>query len=54
MTRREVDGMFLLFPSSDVKKLAEKEDWVVDNEGLTSLVRSLYPITQHNENQRVH
>lgn len=23
----------------DVKRLAEKEDWVVDNEGITSLVR---------------
>ena len=23
---------------SDVKRLAEKEDWIVDNEGLTSLV----------------
>lgn len=26
---------------SDVKRLAEKEDWVVDNEGITSLVRML-------------
>lgn len=23
---------------TDIKRLAEKEDWVVDNEGLTSLV----------------
>jgi hypothetical protein len=38
--------MFLFFPSSDVKKLAEKEDWVVDNEGLTSLVRSLHHNSQ--------
>lgn len=27
---------------SDVKRLAEKEDWVVDNEGITSLVRVSY------------
>lgn len=31
--------MFVLFMLSDVKRLAEKEDWVVDNEGITSLVR---------------
>ena len=27
----------LVFPA-DIKRLAEKEDWVVDSEGLTSLV----------------
>ena len=27
----------LVFPV-DIKRLAEKEDWVVDSEGLTSLV----------------
>lgn len=32
--------MFVLFTHSDVKRLAEKEDWVVDNEGITSLVRT--------------
>uniref|UniRef100_A0A8D0CZ77 Exocyst complex component 2 n=1 Tax=Sander lucioperca TaxID=283035 RepID=A0A8D0CZ77_SANLU len=29
----------LLHTTEDVKRLAEKEDWVVDNEGITSLVR---------------
>uniref|UniRef100_A0A671VWH3 Exocyst complex component 2 n=1 Tax=Sparus aurata TaxID=8175 RepID=A0A671VWH3_SPAAU len=29
----------LLHTAEDVKRLAEKEDWVVDNEGITSLVR---------------
>lgn len=29
----------MLFLCSDVKGLAEKEDWMVDNEGITSLVR---------------
>lgn len=28
---------FLLF-HVEIKRLAEKEDWIVDNEGLTSLV----------------
>lgn len=28
----------LLLCPTDIKRLAEKEDWVVDNEGLTSLV----------------
>lgn len=28
----------LLLSLADIKRLAEKEDWVVDNEGLTSLV----------------
>lgn len=32
---------------SDVKRLAEKEDWVVDNEGITSLVRTGYCIKQY-------
>lgn len=32
----------------DVKRLAEKEDWVVDNEGITSLVRGR--ILNNNEN----
>lgn len=33
---------FNSFPSfADVKILAEKEDWVVDNEGFTSLVGTL-------------
>lgn len=27
----------LIFPA-EIKRLAEKEDWIVDNEGLTSLV----------------
>uniref|UniRef100_A0A8D3DML9 Exocyst complex component 2 n=1 Tax=Scophthalmus maximus TaxID=52904 RepID=A0A8D3DML9_SCOMX len=31
----------LLHTTEDVKRLAEKEDWVVDNEGITSLVRML-------------
>lgn len=26
----------------EIKRLAEKEDWIVDNEGLTSLVSSNY------------
>uniref|UniRef100_A0A4W6F9U4 Exocyst complex component 2 n=1 Tax=Lates calcarifer TaxID=8187 RepID=A0A4W6F9U4_LATCA len=29
----------LLHTTEDVKRLAEKEDWVVDNEGITALVR---------------
>uniref|UniRef100_A0A8C3A7L2 Exocyst complex component 2 n=1 Tax=Cyclopterus lumpus TaxID=8103 RepID=A0A8C3A7L2_CYCLU len=32
----------LLHTTEDVKRLAEKEDWVVDNEGITSLVRVSY------------
>uniref|UniRef100_A0AAQ5WXI8 Exocyst complex component 2 n=1 Tax=Amphiprion ocellaris TaxID=80972 RepID=A0AAQ5WXI8_AMPOC len=32
----------LLHTTEDVKRLAEKEDWVVDNEGITSLVRMHY------------
>uniref|UniRef100_A0A8C6L671 Exocyst complex component 2 n=1 Tax=Nothobranchius furzeri TaxID=105023 RepID=A0A8C6L671_NOTFU len=32
--------MTLLHTTEDVKRLAEKEDWVVDNEGITSLVRA--------------
>uniref|UniRef100_A0A8C4GYK4 Exocyst complex component 2 n=1 Tax=Dicentrarchus labrax TaxID=13489 RepID=A0A8C4GYK4_DICLA len=32
----------LLHTIEDVKRLAEKEDWVVDNEGITSLVRMCY------------
>lgn len=30
----------MLFTHADVKRLADKEDWVVDNEGITSLVRT--------------
>lgn len=33
-----IDCVCVLTPL-DVKRLAEKEDWVVDNEGITSLVR---------------
>lgn len=31
--------IFILFSILDVKRLADKEDWVVDNKGITSLVR---------------
>lgn len=42
----------------DVKRLAEKEDWVVDNEGLTSLVHVLYfyhilPSLFHSKNVKI-
>uniref|UniRef100_A0A8C4NL31 Exocyst complex component 2 n=1 Tax=Dicentrarchus labrax TaxID=13489 RepID=A0A8C4NL31_DICLA len=37
----------LLHTIEDVKRLAEKEDWVVDNEGITSLVRMCYCIKQY-------
>lgn len=36
MLRWFQSAVFLLL--IDVKRLAEKEDWVVDNEGITSLV----------------
>uniref|UniRef100_A0A3Q3KFY9 Exocyst complex component 2 n=1 Tax=Monopterus albus TaxID=43700 RepID=A0A3Q3KFY9_MONAL len=39
--------MTLLHTTEDVKGLAEKEDWVVDNEGITSLVRRCYCIKQY-------
>lgn len=38
----------LLFTHSDVKRLAEKEDWVVDNEGITSLVRMCHCVKQYS------
>lgn len=34
----------LLLCLTDIKRLAEKEDWVVDNEGLTSLVGILVSV----------
>uniref|UniRef100_A0A3Q2CEY2 Exocyst complex component 2 n=1 Tax=Cyprinodon variegatus TaxID=28743 RepID=A0A3Q2CEY2_CYPVA len=43
----------LLHTSEDVKRLAEKEDWVVDNEGITSLVRTCYDSTKQCSEQRL-
>uniref|UniRef100_A0A8D0CX30 Exocyst complex component 2 n=1 Tax=Sander lucioperca TaxID=283035 RepID=A0A8D0CX30_SANLU len=39
----------LLHTTEDVKRLAEKEDWVVDNEGITSLVRMCCCIKQDEQ-----
>lgn len=35
-----IKDIYVLVFLVEVKRLAEKEDWIVDNEGLTSLVSS--------------